>query len=97
MRSLSQRNEERFKLRTLFITLLAAGMWMLGCGSASAPSPPTPPPPSITVTVTPASGLLVLGGQATFTATVKQRLADGVVCRPGQRNLMEPMKLMRWL
>jgi hypothetical protein len=71
MRSLSQRTGESFNLSTLFITLLAAGTWILGCGSASSPSPPPPPPPlSITVTVTPASGSLVLGGQATFTATV---------------------------
>ena len=53
----------------MFAALLAEGAWTLGCGSASAPPPP-PPPPSITVTVTPASGSLVLGGQATFAAIV---------------------------
>jgi hypothetical protein len=54
----------------VFTALLAEGAWTLGCGSASTPPPPPPPLPSITVTVTPASGSLVLGGQATFTATV---------------------------
>lgn len=54
----------------MFAALLAEGAWTLGCRSASAPPPPPPPPLSITVTVAPASGSLVLGGQATFTATV---------------------------
>ena len=54
----------------MLIALLAEGAWTLGCGSAGAPPPPPPPLPSIAVTVTPASGSLVLGGQATFIATV---------------------------
>jgi len=71
MRSLSQRSEKSFRTRTIvFTALLAEGAWTLGCGSASAPPPPPPPPLSITVTVTPAAGSLVLGGQATFAATV---------------------------
>jgi hypothetical protein len=71
MRSLSQRNEKRFTTRAvLFIALLVVGAWTLGCGSAGAPQPPPPPPPTITVTVSPASGSVLLGGQATFTATV---------------------------
>ncbi len=54
----------------MFTALFVEGAWTLGCGSAGAPPPPPPPPPSITVTVTPANGSVVLGGQATFTATV---------------------------
>ena len=50
--------------------LFAEGAWAFGCGSTNAPPPPPPPPPSITVTVAPATGSLVLGGQATFAATV---------------------------
>lgn len=47
-----------------------AGAWTLGCGGGGAGSPPPPPPPSIGVTITPQSGSVVLGNQATFTATV---------------------------
>lgn len=42
----------------------------MGCGGGGAGSPPPPPPPSIGVTITPQSGSVVLGNQATFTATV---------------------------
>ena len=71
MRSLSQRNGKSFKPGIiLFITLLAAEFWVVGCGSASAPPPPPPPPLSIVVSVTPANGSVLLGGQATFNATV---------------------------
>ena len=47
-----------------------AGAWTLGCGGGGAGSPPPPPPPSIGVTITPKSGSVVLGNEATFTATV---------------------------
>jgi hypothetical protein len=47
-----------------------AGAWTLGCGGGGAGSPPPPPPPSIGVTIAPSSGSVVLGNQATFTATV---------------------------
>jgi hypothetical protein len=52
--------------------LLATGVWTLGCGGggASSVAPPPPPPPSIEVSVTPASGSVLLGNQATFSATV---------------------------
>ncbi len=51
------------------IALLSEGAWTFGCGAGGA-SPPPPPPPTIEVTVKPTSGSVVLGGQATFTATV---------------------------
>src|SRR5260370_19133372 len=69
MRSLSPSNKKRFKTRTvLTMAFLVEGVWTLGCGTGSAPPPP--PPLLIEVTVKPATGSLVLGGQATFTATV---------------------------
>ena len=55
----------------MVIAALAAGAWLFGCGAGGASQPPPPPPPpSIEVTVTPANGSVVLGNQATFTATV---------------------------
>jgi hypothetical protein len=51
------------------ISVFAEGVWMLGCGAGGA-SPPPPPPLAIQVSVTPANGSVVLGGQATFAATV---------------------------
>lgn len=52
--------------------LLATGVWTLGCGGGGASSAvlPPPPPPSIEVSVTAASGSVLLGNQATFSATV---------------------------
>lgn len=52
--------------------LLATGVWTLGCGGGGAGSAvlPPPPPPSIEVSVAPASGSVLLGNQATFSATV---------------------------
>src|SRR5258706_9166973 len=47
----------------------------LGCGAGSAPPPP---PPLIEVTVKPATGSLVLGGQATFTAAVTNTIDAAV-------------------
>jgi hypothetical protein len=52
--------------------LLATGVWTPGCGGGGASSAvlPPPPPPSIEVSVIPASGSVLLGNQATFSATV---------------------------
>jgi hypothetical protein len=72
MRSLSPTNGKTFWKRLLvLIALFAEGSWTFGCsaGIASSPLPP-PPSPAIAVTVNPMNGSVVLGGQATFTATV---------------------------
>ncbi len=53
----------------MIAALLAEGTWTIGCGAGGASLPP-PPPPVIEVTVNPANGSVVLGGQATFMATV---------------------------
>ena len=55
----------------MLIALFAEGSGTFGCsaGVASSPLPP-PPSPAIAVTVNPMNGSVVLGGQATFTATV---------------------------
>jgi len=55
----------------VFIALLAEAAWTLGCtsGSVSSSQPP-PPPPTIAVTVNPTNASVLLGNQATFTATV---------------------------
>src|SRR5260370_21518436 len=77
MRSLSPSNKKRFKTSTvLTMAFLVEGVWTLGCGTGSAPPPP--PPLLIEVTVKPATGSLVLGGQATFTAAVTNTI-DTVV------------------
>src|SRR5713226_6890750 len=69
MRSLSRSNGKRFRTRTIaVITLLAEGAWTLGCAPGTVSSPP--PPLLIGVTMMPASASVVLGNQATFTATV---------------------------
>ncbi len=72
MRSLSRSNGKRSRTTTIvFIALLSEGAWTLGCGAAgSSLSPPPPPPPAIEVIVKPTNGSVVLGGQATFVATV---------------------------
>jgi hypothetical protein len=76
MRSLSPTNgKTSWKRMLVLIALFAEGSWTFGCsaGVASSPlPPPLPPPPSptIAVTVNPMNGSVVLGGQATFTATV---------------------------
>jgi hypothetical protein len=70
MRSLSLSNAKSPRTTTIaFIALLAEGAWTFGCGGGGVSLPPPPPPP-IEVTVKPANGSVVLGGQATFTATV---------------------------
>jgi hypothetical protein len=70
MRSLSRSNGKRFGTTTIVVVaIFAEGAWTLGCGAGGSPPPP-PPPPTIEVTVKPANGSVVLGGQATFTATV---------------------------
>ncbi len=69
MRSLSHSKGKSSRTTTIVVVaFLAEGAWNFGCGSASAPPPP--PPLAIEVTVTPANGSVVLGNQATFTATV---------------------------
>jgi len=70
MQSLSRINETRFFTTTIAIAAVIAEMGSIGCGSAGSAPPPPPPPPSIQVTVTPATASVLLGGQATFTATV---------------------------
>jgi len=55
----------------VFIALLAQEAWTLGCGAGGAsPAPPPLPPQSTAVSVTPTSESVLLGNQATFTATV---------------------------
>ena len=55
----------------MFIALLAGAGWMLGCTAGSvSPSPPPAPPPTIAVVVNPMNMSVLLGNQATFTATV---------------------------
>jgi len=72
MRPLSRSNGKRSRTTTIvFIALLSDGARTLGCGAAgSSLSPPPPPPPAIEVIVKPTNGSVVLGGQATFVATV---------------------------
>src|SRR6266481_985014 len=72
MRSLSPTNgKTSWKRMLVLIALFAEGSGTFGCsaGVASSPLPP-PPSPAIAVTVNPMNGSVVLGGQATFTATV---------------------------
>ncbi len=77
MRSLSPNNERTFRTRTIAaISFFAAGMWTFGCGAGSA-SPP-PPPSSIEVTLRPATGSVLLGDRATFTASVTNAPDTGV-------------------
>src|SRR4029077_8058098 len=73
MRSLSPSNGKLSRRATIVVLLaLAAGPWSFCCGAGGASQPPPPqPPPAIEVTVTPPSGSVVLGNQATFTATVR--------------------------
>src|SRR5712691_1225733 len=67
MRSLSHSKGKSSRTTTIVVVaFLAQGAWNFGCGSAGVP----PPPPAIEVAVTPANGSVVLGNQATFTATV---------------------------
>ena len=56
----------------MFIALLAKAAWTLGCTAGSiSPSPPSQsPPPTIAVVVNPMNISVLLGNQATFTATV---------------------------
>ncbi len=71
MRSLSRWNRKEFRAPTIvFFAILAESAWTCGCGAGSATPPPPPPPPSIVVSVAPASGMVVLGDQLTFTAMV---------------------------
>ncbi len=75
MRSLSHSKGKSSRTTTIVVVaFLAQGAWNFGCGSASAPPPA--PPLAIEVTVTPANGSVVLGNQATFTATVYTAPAD---------------------
>ncbi|MGB7284868.1 MAG: hypothetical protein WBE13_21580 [Candidatus Acidiferrum sp.] len=60
-------------LALLFLLVLPACAWILGCGGGgigTGTNPPPPPPPSITVTVSPASASILLGNSQPFTATV---------------------------
>ena len=57
------------------VAFLVEGVWAVGCGAGSAPPAP---PPLIEVTVKPATGSLVLGGQATFTAAVTNTIDSAV-------------------
>ena len=71
MRSLSPSNGKLSRRATIVVLLaLAAGPWSFGCGAGGASQPPPQPPPAIEVSVAPPSGSVVLGNQATFTATV---------------------------
>jgi hypothetical protein len=69
---LQNESQKSWTTRIGVAALLATGVWTLGCGGGGASSvvPPPPPPPSIQVSVTPASGPVLLGNQATFSATV---------------------------
>ena len=69
---LSRRNRKRLTPRTLAASaILAAGTWACACSSGGAQPPPPPPtPPAIVVTVKPPTDAVLLGNQATFTATV---------------------------
>jgi hypothetical protein len=57
-------------------TLLAATSWSVGCATIT-PLPP-PPPLDISVTILPTSGVVTLGNQLTFTATVKNSSDEAV-------------------
>src|SRR5260370_351335 len=72
MRLLWRRSGKRSRTTTIvFIALLAQEAWTLGCGAGGAsPAPPPLPPQSTAVSVTPTSESVLLGNQATFTATV---------------------------
>src|SRR5258708_36945724 len=72
MRPLWRRSGKRSRTTTIvFIALLAQEAWTLGCGAGGAsPAPPPLPPQSTAVSVTPTSESVLLGNQATFTATV---------------------------
>src|SRR5260370_10276520 len=72
MRPLSRRSGKRSRTTTIvFIALLAQEAWTVGCGADGATPAPRPlPPQSTAVSVTPTSESVLLGNQATFTATV---------------------------
>jgi hypothetical protein len=73
MQPLLQNESQKSRTTRIFVAaLLTTGVWTLGCGGGGASSvvPRPPPPPSIQVSVTPASGSVLLGNQATFSATV---------------------------
>jgi hypothetical protein len=69
---LQNESQKSWTTRIGVAALLTTGVWTLGCGGGGASSvvPPPPPPPSIQVSVTPASGSVLLGNQAMFSATV---------------------------
>jgi len=69
---LQNESQKSWTTRIGVAALLTTGVWTLGCGGGGASSVvlPPPPPPSIEVSVTPASGSVLLGNQATFSATV---------------------------
>jgi len=75
-RDLSARHE-----CVLAAALLAMGAWTLGCGGGGAGSvtPPPPPPPPITVQVTPSSGIVLLGGTLSFSASVSNTTDTAVI------------------
>jgi hypothetical protein len=63
------------------LMVIAAGVWLPGCGGGPTgyvTSSPPPPPLSIGVTVTPASGSVLLGSSLTLTATVTNTTDTGV-------------------
>ena len=69
MRPLPLNNGKRFRASSILaIAILLEGTWTFGCSSSS--MQPQPPPPTIVVTVNPANGTVLLGNQATFTASV---------------------------
>jgi hypothetical protein len=77
MRPLPQRSTKDFLARSIRLTtLLAATSWSVGCATIT-PLPP-PPPLDISVTILPTSGVVTLGNQLTFTATVKNSSDEAV-------------------
>lgn len=76
----SQRNDQVLRRRTTLAVarssvVLAAAVWLHGCGGGSTGTgtnpPPPPPPQSVSITITPTSSSILLGNSLTFSATVK--------------------------
>jgi hypothetical protein len=87
MRPLShQRNIKVSEARCAFLAILVLCAWTSGCAGGAAfvqpnpPStPPAPPTPQITVAIAPASGSVLLGNTAPFTATVNNATDTTVI------------------
>ena len=82
MRPLSRNTGKKFRTQTIVASaILTAGACTSGCsfGNIQSQPPPPPPPLSIVVTVSPSTGSVLLGNQATFTATVTNTTDTAVI------------------